>query len=131
MKKRRVIPGTDSDEEEGGSVIINDTRGNNSRSILVAHCVHPAVPALDAAAAAATAAAAPAAATATATAPASSTLYTGYCCDHICSVCPICSCHYKLRASPAKARMELPFALNYPVSTSELLLSPRAAYLYI
>jgi hypothetical protein len=35
------------------------------------------------------------------------------------------SCHYKLRASLAKATMELPFALNYPVSTSELLLSPR------
>jgi hypothetical protein len=35
------------------------------------------------------------------------------------------SCHYKLRASPAKATMELPFARNYPVSTSELLLSPR------
>ena len=35
------------------------------------------------------------------------------------------SCHYKLRASPAKATMELPFARNYPVSTSELPLSPR------
>jgi hypothetical protein len=32
------------------------------------------------------------------------------------------SCHYKLRASPAKATMELPFARNYPAATSELLL---------
>jgi hypothetical protein len=41
------------------------------------------------------------------------------------------SCHYKLRASPAKATMELPFARNYPAATSELLLSPHrlaAAY---
>jgi hypothetical protein len=28
------------------------------------------------------------------------------------------SCHYKLRASPAKATMELPFARNYPAATS-------------
>ena len=46
MKKRRAIAETDSDEEEGGSVIIDDTRGSNSRSIRVAHCVHPAVPAV-------------------------------------------------------------------------------------
>jgi hypothetical protein len=31
----------------------------------------------------------------------------------------------KLRASPAKATMELPFAQNYAASTSELLLSPH------
>ena len=41
------------------------------------------------------------------------------------------SCHYKLRASPAKATMELPFAQNYPAATSELLLSPhRLAAVY-
>lgn len=41
------------------------------------------------------------------------------------------SCHYKLRASPAKATMELPFARNYPAATSELLLSPhRLAAVY-
>jgi hypothetical protein len=33
--------------------------------------------------------------------------------------------HYEFRAPPAKAAMELRFALNYPVSTSELLLFPR------
>jgi hypothetical protein len=31
----------------------------------------------------------------------------------------------KLRASPAKATMELPFAQNYAASTSELLLPPH------
>jgi hypothetical protein len=37
----------------------------------------------------------------------------------------------KLRASPAKATMELPFAQNYPATTSELLLSPhRLAAVY-
>ena len=41
------------------------------------------------------------------------------------------SCHYKLRASPAKATMELPFARNYPAATSKLLLSPhRLAAVY-
>jgi hypothetical protein len=48
LKRRGVIAETDdSDEEEGGSAIIDDTRGSSSRSIHVAHCVHPAVPALD------------------------------------------------------------------------------------
>ena len=37
----------------------------------------------------------------------------------------------KLRASPAKATMELPFARNYPATTSELLLFPhRLAAVY-
>ena len=67
MKKRRVIAETDiyNGEEEGGSgeagVIVDGTRGSNSRPIPVVHCVHPAVPALDAATApcCATAATAP------------------------------------------------------------------------
>jgi hypothetical protein len=36
-KRRRAIAETVSDEEEGGSVIIDDTRGNSPRSIHVAH----------------------------------------------------------------------------------------------
>jgi hypothetical protein len=49
VKKRRVIAETDiyNGEEEGGSgeagVIVDGTRGSNSRPIPVVHCVHPAV----------------------------------------------------------------------------------------
>jgi hypothetical protein len=76
LKRKRVIPETDrsSEEEEGGGVSIDDTRGSSSRAIHVAHCVHPdvlhpprqlQVPAT----AAATSAAAAATAAATATTP--------------------------------------------------------------
>jgi len=42
-KKRRVIHDTDSDEEEGGGVNIDDTSGSSSRSVHVVHSVHPAI----------------------------------------------------------------------------------------
>jgi len=43
-KKRRVIVDeTDGDEEESGSVNIDDTSGSSSRSVHVVHSVHPAI----------------------------------------------------------------------------------------
>jgi hypothetical protein len=93
-KKRRVIEETDSDEEESGSVNIDDTSGSSSRSVHVVHRVHPDVlhPTwqlqVPASAAAATSAAAAATAAATAT---TSLVCLGYCCRPICVACPGCA----------------------------------------
>jgi hypothetical protein len=42
LKRRRVIPETDSDEEEGGGVSIDDTRGSSSIELYMLRivCVH-------------------------------------------------------------------------------------------
>ena len=42
-KKRRAIHDTDSDEEEGGGLNIDDTGGSNCRSVHVVHSVLPAI----------------------------------------------------------------------------------------